>query len=426
MSPQVKTADETEIKTQVTNEEFAKLKAEYDRINDAAAVQKKQTDVIDLVDDIVDKKIPFQNLVTEDIWIEEDIFDNNDKGDIIDTSKDIIKDIKNIDPFLDFSIPTDAIIDYLFEPSDDDEPDFIIAEPAVSNEEIIIPDTTHIGRDTGPSKRKKFVTTRMKGAVSAAERIKKIYKKQKKIRELSKQNKKATDWLRQAGYLNTEDLDAIKYNYIFNINKDIDNDKKDTDIGETIDLKKNSNTQRVAKSIVEKYKNLARKKLYAKPTPQGNIDPPNEISDENENIINDIETIADLQRGISTQIAAKKSCEKYKKIRTKKKRPASPKIVELPTTSKIVEVPTETDRPKKSSKIAAKRLQQKYKNIRRKKALKNVLKNVLEQEIDRPVSTKSTQIAATKISDKYKKMRSKKAIKLVEEVQQAASNKSAQ
>ena len=113
-------------------------------------------------------------------------------------------------------------------------------------------------------------------------------------------------------------------------------------------------------------------------------------------------------------------------MRAKKKRPAPPKIVELPTTSKIVEVPTETERPKKSSKIAAKRIQQKYKNIRRKKALKNVLKNVLEQEIDRPVSTKSTQIAATKISDKYKKMRSKKAIKMVEEVQQAASNKSAQ
>ena len=60
VSPQVKTADETEIETQATNEEFAKLKAEYDRINDAAAEQKKQTDVIDLVDDIVDKKNPFR------------------------------------------------------------------------------------------------------------------------------------------------------------------------------------------------------------------------------------------------------------------------------------------------------------------------------------------------------------------------------
>ena len=62
----------------------------------------------------------------------------------------------------------------------------------------------------------------MKGAVMAAEKIKKKYKKEKKIGELNKQNKKATDWPRQAGYLNTEDLDAIKYNYIFNINKDKD------------------------------------------------------------------------------------------------------------------------------------------------------------------------------------------------------------
>ena len=39
--PQVKTADEIEIKTSETNNEFAKLKAEYDRINDAATEQKK-------------------------------------------------------------------------------------------------------------------------------------------------------------------------------------------------------------------------------------------------------------------------------------------------------------------------------------------------------------------------------------------------
>ena len=111
--PQVQTADEIDIETQAANNEFAELKAEYNRINDAAAEQKKQTGIVDLVDNIVDEKIPFQNLVTEDIWIEEDIFDNNDKDDVTDTSKDIIKDIKHTDPFLDFNIPTDAIIDDL-------------------------------------------------------------------------------------------------------------------------------------------------------------------------------------------------------------------------------------------------------------------------------------------------------------------------
>ena len=60
--PQVKTADEIEIETQATNDEFAKLKAEYDRINDAATEQKKQTEIIDLVDDILDEKKSFSRL----------------------------------------------------------------------------------------------------------------------------------------------------------------------------------------------------------------------------------------------------------------------------------------------------------------------------------------------------------------------------
>ena len=66
------------------------------------------------------------------------------------------------------------------EPSDDEESEFIIAEPAVSIEEIIIPDTTQIGRDTGLLKRKTIITTRMKGAVRAAEKIKKKYLKKAK------------------------------------------------------------------------------------------------------------------------------------------------------------------------------------------------------------------------------------------------------
>ena len=40
--PQVKTADEIEVKTRETNDEIAKLKAECHRINDAAAEQKKK------------------------------------------------------------------------------------------------------------------------------------------------------------------------------------------------------------------------------------------------------------------------------------------------------------------------------------------------------------------------------------------------
>ena len=72
----------------------------------------------------------------------------------------------------------------------------------------------------------------MKRAVITAEMIKKYTKKKekKKIVELKKQNKASTDWLRRAEYLDTKDLDAIKYNYIF-INSNKKNaEKTDTDI----------------------------------------------------------------------------------------------------------------------------------------------------------------------------------------------------
>ena len=93
------------------------------------------------------KKNPFQDLGTEDIWIDVDLFDDKDPKEVTDTSRDIIKEIKDSDPFLDFSIPTDAIIDDLFEPSDDDESELITAKPAVSDEKIIVPYTNEIVPD---------------------------------------------------------------------------------------------------------------------------------------------------------------------------------------------------------------------------------------------------------------------------------------
>ena len=149
--------------------------------------KKKQDQITDLVDDIIDESNPFQDLNTEDIWIEDDIFGYRDHSDIVDTSKDILKAIRENDPSFDFNIPTDAIIDDLFEPSDDEdndvtiqdlfdpsdkEPEFIIAQPALPEDEIIILDTNSVSIDAGPKQSKKYITTRMKGAVKAAERVK--------------------------------------------------------------------------------------------------------------------------------------------------------------------------------------------------------------------------------------------------------------
>lgn len=183
-----------------------------------------------MVDDIIDESNPFQNLVTEEIWIEDDIFDDKDNPDTVDTSKDILKGIKENDPFLDFNVSNEAIIDDLFESSgddedittDDNEPEFMKAKPAISEDEISLSDTNVVSTDTGPKQSKKFITTRMKAAVRAAEKVKKKYKRQrnKKIGQLNKiKNKASTDWLKKAGYLDTEDLDAISYDYIKNKEK---------------------------------------------------------------------------------------------------------------------------------------------------------------------------------------------------------------
>ena len=94
--PQVQTAEEIEQEMQLIDDDFTRIKAEYDQINDVATKQKKQKKITDLVDDFIDESNPFQNLGTEDIWIEDNIFDQNDDKDIVDISKDILKNIRRM------------------------------------------------------------------------------------------------------------------------------------------------------------------------------------------------------------------------------------------------------------------------------------------------------------------------------------------
>ena len=121
--PQVQTADEVERETALVDEEFNDLRIKYDEINDVATEQKKQQKITNLVDDIIDKSNPFQNLGTEYMWIEDDLFDKNDNKETIEISKDTLKDVNKNDPFLDFSVPTEQIISDIFDNADltDDE-----------------------------------------------------------------------------------------------------------------------------------------------------------------------------------------------------------------------------------------------------------------------------------------------------------------
>ena len=75
------------------DDKIINLKAKYDEINDVATEQKKQQKITDLIDDVIDKSNPFQNLGTEDRWIEDDIIDKNDSKKAIEISKNILKDI---------------------------------------------------------------------------------------------------------------------------------------------------------------------------------------------------------------------------------------------------------------------------------------------------------------------------------------------
>ena len=95
VEPQVKDAQTIELETQAENDEFSKLKQEFDKVNNAAKEQKSQTDAIDLIDYISVENNPFKNSVgTEDIWIEDDFFDNDDSQAIKDTSEEITDFVK--------------------------------------------------------------------------------------------------------------------------------------------------------------------------------------------------------------------------------------------------------------------------------------------------------------------------------------------
>ena len=77
-------------KKQDTNSEFSKLKQEFDKVNNAATEQKLHADAINLIDDILDEGNPFRNIDTEDIRIEDDLFDRYNTQAIKNISKETI------------------------------------------------------------------------------------------------------------------------------------------------------------------------------------------------------------------------------------------------------------------------------------------------------------------------------------------------
>ena len=242
VEPQNENAQTIETETQATDNEFPKLKQELDKVNRTVT----EDDAINLIGDIVDEGNPFKSIDTKDIWMEGRLFDNDDRQGIKDISKEIIGENE---PFVetiedDFTWPIETV---------------------TIEDDIDIPSDGGIAIDA--PKKVKIITDPNRLCL-ASNRIKKKYFHQKSKGMLKRSNKKATAWLRKAGYLDTDDLETIDYNNDSNINDlddvetvDYNNDNNLNNLDDT-DLKKVSGKRIAAKKIVKKYRNLARKKPY--------------------------------------------------------------------------------------------------------------------------------------------------------------------
>ena len=81
VEPQFQNAETIEVETKKEEEDFNDLKIKFGQIDNAATQQKKQSEMIHLVDYFLDDDNSFNDTV-EDIFIDNDLFDNNDNRDI--------------------------------------------------------------------------------------------------------------------------------------------------------------------------------------------------------------------------------------------------------------------------------------------------------------------------------------------------------
>ena len=106
--PQVQTADEVRMEQQLIDDYFIELQTKFDEVNDVAAEQKKQQKINDLIDGIIDEKNPFNSF--DEFWWEEDFFGENDTQETVEISKNILDEISQKDPFVDFKTKTETIV----------------------------------------------------------------------------------------------------------------------------------------------------------------------------------------------------------------------------------------------------------------------------------------------------------------------------
>ena len=91
---QLQTADETDATQQLIDNDFIELQTKFDQVNDVATVQKKQKDISDTVENVIDEKNPFNSF--DNFWWEDNLFNNRDSKETVEVSKNILDNIKDI------------------------------------------------------------------------------------------------------------------------------------------------------------------------------------------------------------------------------------------------------------------------------------------------------------------------------------------
>ena len=179
---------------------------------------------------MLDENNPSNNKIKiEDIYSEDNLFDDTDSKGIKKVSDGVIEEINFGD---NIEIPSD--------------------------DEVAVDEPKKIKIIPNPN-----------GVRLASNRIIKKYRKQRQKGSLKKTNKKSAEWLKKGGFLGRDDLQTIDYNNDVTLDDletiDFNNDTQMTELSniDKIELKKTSATQQAVKKIIRKYRKLKRK---SKPT----------------------------------------------------------------------------------------------------------------------------------------------------------------
>ena len=82
---------------------------------------------------MIDENNPHSNIETAEFWLEDDIFDKKDEKNITNFSNELLKIINENNPFLDFNITTEKIIEDIF---GDDTRNNVTIEDVTDDENI--------------------------------------------------------------------------------------------------------------------------------------------------------------------------------------------------------------------------------------------------------------------------------------------------